>query len=100
MILTRNAVHLSAEAYYYISERSVVHIKTALNEYSSLVDAELVALLNVVIKHCAAQVICRCDCVHIAGKVQVDVLHRENLSVTAACGSSFDSEHRTERGLS
>ena len=52
-----------------------------------------------VVQHGAQQVVCRCDGVHIAGKVQVDVLHRHDLRVAAACRAALDAEYRTERRL-
>ena len=36
---------------------------------------------------------------HVAGKVQVDVLHRQHLSVSAAGSSALDPEHGAERRL-
>ena len=34
--------------------------------------------------------------VHIAGKVKIDILHREHLRITASRGASLDTEHRTQ----
>ena len=99
MILARNAVDLSAESDNDVSERAVVHIQTALDQNSSGVNTERIALLQVIVEHRAAEVIRRRDCVHISRKVQVDVLHRQNLRVAAACGSSLDTEYGTERRL-
>ena len=52
-----------------------------------------------VIEQCAEKIVCRCDGVHIACEVQVDVLHRDYLSISAACCAALDAEHGTERGL-
>src|SRR5699024_7356861 len=54
---------------------------------------------HVVVQHGAEQVVCRGDRVHIAGKVQVDVLHRHDLRITAARGAALYAEHRAERRL-
>ena len=35
----------------------------------------------------------------IAGKVQVDILHRNDLCVTAAGGAALDAEHGSQGGL-
>ena len=50
-----------------------------------------------VVKHCATKVVGCCNCVHITCEMKVDVLHRKNLCITAACGTAFNSEYRTKR---
>ena len=97
VILTRYAVDLAAQADDDIAQRAVVHIQTALDENAALVDAECVALLDMVVEHGAAKVVGGCDGVHVAGKVEVDVLHREHLCIAAAGCAALDTEHGTER---
>ena len=57
VILARNSVDLSAESYDDIAQSAVVHVEAALEKYPARVDAELVALLDVVVEHGAAKVI-------------------------------------------
>ena len=52
-----------------------------------------------VVEHGAEQVVRRGDGVHIAGEVQVDVLHRDNLCVAAAGCAALDAEYRAEGRL-
>ena len=52
-----------------------------------------------VVKHCGEKIVCRTDCVEITGKVKVYVLHRNDLSISAACRTALYSENRTERGF-
>ena len=52
-----------------------------------------------VIQHGGEQVVGCADGVKIAGEVQVDVFHGDDLGVAAACRAAFDAEHRPERGL-
>ena len=52
-----------------------------------------------VVQHGAEQVVCRGDRVHVAGEVQVDVLHRHDLRIAAAGRAALDAEHRAERRL-
>ena len=47
----------------------------------------------------AEQVVRGGDRMHIAGEVQVDVLHRHHLRIAAACRPALDPEHRAERRL-
>ena len=45
------------------------------------------------------KVVCRRHGVQVAGKVQVDVFHRNDLCITAAGRAALDTEYRSERGL-
>ena len=63
------------------------------------VDAQGVALLNVVIQHSRQQVVGRSDGVEVTGEVEIDVLHRHHLGISAAGGAALDAEHRSHGGL-
>ena len=52
-----------------------------------------------IVEHCGAEVIGGSDGVEVAGKVQVDVLHGDNLGVAAARRSALDAEDRAEGRL-
>ena len=52
-----------------------------------------------VVDHRGKQIICRTDGVEVAGEVQIDVLHRDYLSISTACGAALDTEHGAERRL-
>ena len=58
-----------------------------------------VALLNVVVHRRADQVVGRGDGVHVAGEVEVDVLHRHHLGIAAPGGPALHPEHRAQRGF-
>ena len=47
----------------------------------------------------AEQVVGRGDGVEIAGEMEVDVLHGDNLGIAAAGSTALDAEYRAERGL-
>jgi hypothetical protein len=53
----------------------------------------------VIIDQRSQQVVCNADRMEIAGEVEIDVLHRQNLSVSATRRSAFYAETRTEAGL-
>ena len=98
-VLARHAVDLAAEADDYVAERAVVHVEDALEDYAARVDVERVALLYGVVEHRGEKVVRRGDGVEVAGEVDVDVFHRDDLAVSAAGGSALDSEDGAERGL-
>jgi len=82
-----------------VAQRAVVHVEHALPLDAPRVDAELVAVVDVVVDQRREQVVRELDRAEIAGEVQVDVLHRHHLRVAAAGSAPFHAEHRAERGL-
>ncbi len=55
--------------------------------------------MNVVVDQRAEQVVRRRNGVNVAGKVQVDVLHRDDLCIPATGGAALNAENRAERRL-
>ena len=53
-----------------------------------------------IVYQCTEKIVSRSNSVHISREVQVYVLHRHYLSISAACCSALDAEHRSERRLS
>ena len=82
-----------------LAQRAVVHVHHALPGDAAHVDAERVALMDVVVDQRRQQVVRRRDGVEVAGEMQVDVLHRHHLGIAAAGGAALDAEARPERGL-
>ena len=52
-----------------------------------------------VIKHGGEQIVCRAYGMKIACEMQVYILHRDDLRISAACGTALDAENGTERRL-
>ncbi len=98
-LLTRDAVHRAAESDDDLAQGAVVHVDGARPRDAARVDAERVALLQVVVEHRAQQRMGAADGVEVAGEMQVDVVHRQHLRVPAAGGTALDAEHRAERRL-
>ena len=78
---------------------SVVHVHHAPPQHAFGVYAQRVALVDVVVQHGGEQVVGCADGVEIAGEVQVDVFHGDDLRVAAARRAAFDAEHGPERRL-
>jgi hypothetical protein len=97
--LARNAVLLAAEANDHPSDRAIADIDDAWPEDAERVDAERVAVVQVVVEERCPQVVGRADRVDVAGQVQVEVGHRDDLAVAAAGSSSLDPEDRPQRRL-
>ena len=93
------AVGLAAHAVHHVAQLAVVHVHHALPGDLAHVDAQLVALLDVVVQHGGQEVVGRADGVEVAGEVQVDVLHGNDLGVSAACSAALHAEHGAQAGL-
>ena len=98
-VLARHALSLTANAVDDVAQLTVVHVDDALPSDAFDVDAELVALLNMVVEHGGQQVVGSTDGMEVAGKVQVDILHGDDLGPAAASGTALHAKHRTERRL-
>ena len=98
-VLPGAAVGLAAQSVHDVAQLAVVHIHRPLPGDAPGIDAQGVALLNVVIQHGRQQVIGRSDGVEVAGEVKIDVLHRHHLGISAAGGAALDAEHRSHGWL-
>ena len=98
-VLPRNALHPASQTVHNVAELAVVHVHRPLPCDLLGVNAQRVALLNVIIQHGGQQVVGRADGVEIAGEMEVDVLHRHHLRVAAAGCAALDAEHRPQRGF-
>ena len=95
-IFSRHSVRLTAEAVNDHTKLTVIHIHASLPGNLSRIDTELISLLDVVVDHSGKKVICCSDCVEVTCEMQVDVFHRNDLCITAACGAALDAENRSE----
>ena len=98
-VLTRYAVSLAAQAYYDVAQLAVVHIYNTLPRNTARVNVQSVALLDMVVQHCCQQHMCGGDSMEVTGKVQVDVLHRHNLRIAAACSAALNAHAWAEGRL-
>ena len=97
--LARIAVARPAEADDDVAERAVVDVEHAPPGDAPDVDAERVAVLDVVVDERCEQVGGDADRREVTREVEVDVFHRHDLRVPAAGGAALHAEDRPERGL-
>ena len=88
------AVGGAAERDRDVAQRAVVHVDDALPRDAPHVDAERVAVVDVVVDQRGEQVVGDADRVEVAGEMEVDVLHRHHLRVAAAGRAALHPEHR------
>ena len=97
--LARDPVHLPAEPGHDLAQRAVVHVETAPPRDGERVDAERVPLEDVRVEHRGEEVVRGGDRVEVAGEVEVEILHRHDLRVTAAGRAALHAEDGAERRL-
>ncbi len=89
----------AAEADDGVAQRAVVQVDAAAPEDAARVDAQGVALLQVVVDQGGEQVVGRGDGVEVAVEMQVDVLPGLDPRKAAAGGAALHAEDRAERRL-
>ena len=98
-VLPGHAVDPAAQTVGDKAELAVIHVHAAAPGDPAGVNAQLVALIDMVIQHGGQQVVGSADGVEVAGEVEVDVLHRNDLSITAAGSAALDAENGSQGGL-
>ena len=90
---------LPAQTIDDVAQLAVVHIDHALPGDLRHIEAQFVALLDVVVDHGCQQVVGSADSMEITGEMKVDIFHRNDLRITAACRTPFDAEHGPQARL-
>ena len=98
-VLAGEPVAGAAQPHHDLAEGPVVHVDDPLPGDRARVDAERVAVVDVVVDQGSQQVVGRRDRREVTGEVEVDVGHRHHLGVAAPGGAALHPEHRTHAGL-
>ena len=93
------AVLAPAEADDDVAQGAVADVDDARPEDPVRVDAERVLVVEAVVEERAGEVVRGADGMDVAGQVEVEVLHRDDLAVAAAGRAALDPEDRAERRL-
>ena len=99
-VLSWHAVCNAAKSVNNVSELAIIHVYTALPHNTTWINIEAITLLDVVIQHGCAEVVCSANSVEVTGKVKVNVLHRNYLGISAARSATLDTKDRSQRRLS
>ena len=100
VVVARGGLKSLTETDDDVAESAVVSVGNACEKDPARVDRKLVALLEMVIYHSREKIVSRGDSVEVAREMKVDVLHRNSLSVSAACRTALNTKYRTKRRLS
>ena len=98
-VLARKAIGDPAERRDDRTQRAVVHVDAAPPSDPARINVEFVAPIDVVVDHCAEQIVGRADRVKVAGKMEIDVLHRHDLGIAAAGSTPLHAKARPEARL-
>src|SRR5258708_25384401 len=96
-ILPRKAIAGPTQCDDEVAQRSVIHVDHTLPSYTTRVDFQFVAVMDVIVDERSQQVIGQRDGGEVAGEMKVTVLHRNHLGVATTGGTAFHAKDRTER---
>ena len=97
MLGAGNAVDAAPYTSQQSPELPVIYIHAAPPDHP--VYPQFIALINMVIHHGSQEIIGRADGVEIPGEMKVDVLHGDDLGISAPGGAPLQAEHRPEGRL-
>ena len=83
----------------YTSERTVVYVKHPLPEHFLERKSFSLVVVDIVVQKSGNHIVCRSHGMHVTGEMEVDLLHRHHLGVSAACSSTLHSEAWAEGWL-
>ena len=88
-----------AQTGHHVAQGTVVDVHAPLPRHAPRVDAQGVALVDVVINDGGQGVGCRGNGMKIAGEVKIDVFHGDDLCIAAASRAALNTHHWTLGGL-
>src|SRR6185503_20360414 len=97
--LSGNAVLPPAQADDHPPDSAIADVDDPRPEHGERVDPERVAVVQVVVEERGPEVVGRADRVDVAGQVEVEIGHRNDLAVAPAGGPALDPEDRPQRRL-
>ena len=98
-VLARVAVGRPAQRHGDFAQCAIVHVEDALPLDAPHVDAQFVAVVDVVVDQRGEEVVGELDRAEVPREMQVDVLHRDDLGIASASRAALHPEHGTERRL-
>jgi hypothetical protein len=94
-----NSVADATQPDHAIAECAIVHVDRAGPGDPARIDLQRIALLQMIVEHRREQRVRARDRVKVSREMEIDVIHRNDLRVSAAGGSALHTEDRTEAWL-
>ena len=98
-VLARHAVHRPAEPDDDMTKRAVIHIQHATPDDTTRIDTERVSLLQMIVQHRREKIVRRRHRMDIPREMQIDILHRDDLRISAAGRAALHAHARPQRRL-
>ena len=98
-VRTRKTVCRTAETDGDVTQGTVVHVDDAFPDDTTRIDTQFVAMMDMIVDQCGQQVVGHGDSTDIAGEMEIDVFHRDDLRITAAGSTAFHAEDRSHGGF-
>ena len=99
LVLAGRSILPAAQPDDHVSQRSVADVDDARPGNRVGVDAQRVLVMDAVVQERGGQIVRRSNRVVVAGQVEIEVLHRNDLAVATAGRPALDAEDRSERRL-
>ena len=80
-----------------MTELTVVHIDHPFPGNATRIDAQLIAMMDVVVNQGCKEVVGNPNGMEVSGKVKVDIFHWNHLGVPATGSSTLDPKDRAKR---
>ena len=95
-----NTIYRASQARYNMAQRTIVDIEHSTPH--NLLQTHLLRaiVVEVVVEQGCDKVICRGNSVEVASEVEVDILRRQHLCITATSSTTLHTEARSQRRLS
>ena len=94
-----NAVRFAAKTEHDAAQRPFVQVHDPPPGNAPGIDVQLIAVVDVVVDDRRQEIVGGGDGMNVTGKMQVDVFHRHDLGIAAACRSALDAETGSEGRL-
>jgi hypothetical protein len=98
-VLARIPVAWAPQPHHNLAQGPIVHVDDPLPADTPSINAQGVAVVNVVVDQRRQQVVRQRDGLKVAREVQVDVFHRHHLRPSATGGATLHAKDRAQRGL-
>ncbi len=94
-VLTRHTIGHATKAIHHVAQLAVVHIHAALPGDAARIEAQLIALLDMVVHHGSQQIVGGANGVKVSSKMKINILHGHHLSIAAASSPALNAKYRT-----
>ena len=89
-------MHAPAKARNNVAQGAVVDVEDTLPHDAVHIEVERIPLKDMVVNQRGKKVVCRRNGVKVAREVEIDVLHRHDLCIAAACRAALHPKTGSE----